>query len=338
MTLRQSIEKLMQQQPLDSEACQHALNEMLMPNANALQTAAFLVLLRSKSETPEELASFVAALKQRMIPVHTRHPVLDIVGTGGDGANTVNISTGSAILAASCGVKIAKHGNRAVSSLAGSADVLEALGVAIDLSPEKVSRCIDEVGIGFCFSPAFHPAIRELRVLRKELNVPTTFNLLGPLLNPANPSYFLIGVFNESLLPLFANALKQLSVERALVAHGSGLDEISCVGSAKIMEVNKTKITANNIDPQTFGMKRCALTDLQGGDAVHNAQILLAVFSGHHQQYQAIADTFILNAAVALYLYGAYPSIAEAIPHAAENLGNGAALQQLKHWIECSHD
>lgn len=337
MLLKNPIEKLMQKQNLDSDTCHHALNAMLLPDANPVQTAAFLVLLRAKTESPSELAGMIDALKQKMIVLPTKHKVLDIVGTGGDGANTINISTGSAILAASCGVKIVKHGNRAVSSLAGSADVLEALGVTIESTPEKISSSVDEIGIGFCFSPSFHPAMAKLRALRKQLNIATTFNLLGPLLNPASPAHFLLGVFDESLLKLMAEALQHTGVDRSIVVHGCGIDEISCLGPAKIIEVTPSGLNESIIDPEKFGMPLCSITDLQGGNAQTNAQLLLGTFSGKRSgKYRAIADTLILNAAVGLYLYGLYPSPAAAIVHVQENLNNGAALTLLKKWIEFS--
>ncbi|MCL5272295.1 MAG: anthranilate phosphoribosyltransferase [Gammaproteobacteria bacterium] len=238
MSLKLSIEKLMHGENLDSELCYAAINELLDPNKNPLQAAAFLVLLRSKSETPQELVAIVNCLRQKMIKVPTQHRVLDIVGTGGDGQNTVNISTGSAILAASCGIKVAKHGNRAASSLAGSADVLEALGVNIQLTPEKVAESIDKIGIGFCYSPNFHPVTKELKLLRKQLNVPTSFNLLGPLLNPANAQHLLLGVMDNNLLSKMATVLQQLYCSRSMLVHGQGLDEISCVGPAQIVELN----------------------------------------------------------------------------------------------------
>lgn len=339
MLLKNPIEKLMQKKNLDSDTCQQALHAMLLPDANPVQTAAFLVLLRAKTESADELAGMITALKQKMISLPTQHKVLDIVGTGGDGANTINISTGSAILAASCGIKIVKHGNRAVSSLAGSADVLEALGVNIESTPEKISASVDEIGIGFCFSPNFHPAMKELRALRKQLNVPTTFNILGPLLNPANPAHFLLGVFDESLLGLIAAALKQTGTARSIVVHGCGIDEISCLGPAKIIEVTQDGLNESIIDPEKLGLSLCSITDLQGGNAQTNAQLLLDTFSGKRSgKHRAIADTLILNAAVALYLYGLYPSTAAAIAHAQENLYNGTALTLLKKWIEFSHE
>ena len=340
MMIKSGIEKLMRKQDLDGITCRQAFAEMLTPEADPLQTAAFLVLLRAKTETSEELSNIISALKSTMVTVATEHKVLDIVGTGGDGAHTVNISTGSAMLAASCGIKIAKHGNRAVSSLTGSADLLEALGVAIDLTPEKISASIDEVGIGFCFSPNFHPAMRGLRLLRKQLNVPTTFNLLGPLLNPVNPAHFLLGVYDEGLLPIIAGTLAAMGAERSMVVHGGGLDEISCIGPAKVIEITPTGIQELVLDPQHFGFSRCCRADLKGGDAQTNAQILLEVFAGKHSQpnIKAIADTLILNAGIALFLYGLHQSITSAVIHAAENLRSGAVLSLLKKWIEFSHD
>jgi anthranilate phosphoribosyltransferase len=337
--LKTSIEKLVRREHLDRLSCEIALEEMLSPDANPIQTAVFLALLRSKSETADELTGMLSVLKQKMVALQIPHKVLDIVGTGGDGAHTLNISTGSAILAASCGIKIAKHGNRAVSSLAGSADVLEALGVNIDLTPEKIVASIDKIGIGFCFSPHFHPAMRTLRDLRKQLNIPTTFNLLGPLLNPAHPAHFLLGVFDASLLPLMAETLKTTGTERSFVVHSEGLDEISCIGPAHIFEITPTDVKEFTIDPKKLGFSECRLSDLQGGNAKDNAQRLLEVFSGKNmKKNQAIADTLILNAAVALYLYGLHPSITSAIPHAQENLHHGAALTLLKNWIDYSHD
>ena len=198
------------------------------------------MLLRAKPATTTELTAIISVLRKKMIVVPTKHKVLDIVGTGGDQSNSINISTGSAILAASCGIKIAKHGNRAVSSLTGTADVLEALGVAIDLSPEKVATCIDQVGIGFCFFPNFHPVATQLRLLGKQLKIPTALNFLGTLLNPANVSHYLLGVFDEQLLPV-CTSLAKTGTKHSMVVHGNGTDEISCIGQTNIVEVTVAK-------------------------------------------------------------------------------------------------
>lgn len=335
MLLRDSIQKLIHKQNLDASLCQAVMQELLDEETNQLQIAAFLVLLRAKPETTEELVAIVNSLRQKMISVPTHHRVLDIVGTGGDHANTVNISTGSAILAASCGVKVAKHGNRAVSSLTGTADVLEALGLKIELSPEKVSYCIDEVGIGFCYFPLFHPHIQQLRSLGKQLKVPTALNYIGTLLNPAHAAHYLTGVFDEALLTTFANVLMHTGTKRSLVVHGSGLDEISCVAPTKAIEVTSTSIKPMLIDPADYQLPYCKLEELRGSTAKVNANLLLHCFKGERG---AISNTLILNAATALYLYGLYPSIALAIPHVSENLYNGNALKLLQRWIECSHD
>jgi anthranilate phosphoribosyltransferase len=332
--LKQAIEKLIRREDLSSETCQQLLEEILTGQANTAQQAAFLVLLRAKGETAEEIAGMVASLKAHMIPVHTTHTVTDLVGTGGDCAGTVNISTGSAILAASCGLKVAKHGNRAVSSLAGSADVLEALHININLTPEQVSQSIEDIGIGFCFAPNFHPALLSLRTIRKELNVPTVFNLLGPLLNPTNPAHLVLGVFDESLLDLVAGALQQMGTQKSLVIHGAGLDELSTLGPSKIIEVTPHGMKTMILDPQQLGFKTCTLADLKGADAATNAALLLKTFQGHKG---AIADALILNAAAALYINGMHPSIQQAIEQAKEALFDGSALNLLKKWEAFSY-
>jgi anthranilate phosphoribosyltransferase len=336
MSLKQAIEKLTQQQDLTADECKSALDEMLQEDANALQSAAFLTLLRAKKETPEELFGFVLSLKEKMTALPIKMPALDIVGTGGDAANTINISTGSAIIAASCGVKVVKHGNRAVSSLAGSADVLEALGVKIDTTPENVKRCVEEVGIGFCFSPNYHPAMLKMRQLRKTLGVPTTFNILGPLLNPASPSHLVLGVMDEALLPLIAGVLQKSGVEKALVVHGCGLDEISCVGPAKVIEITAGQMLQRTINPVDYGFARCDLADLKGGHAEHNAAVLTEIFLG--KASNAMTDTLILNAAIALWVCNLSSSIEEAVSLVKQNLNSGAPLALLNRWKECSHD
>jgi anthranilate phosphoribosyltransferase len=335
MLLKSSIEKLMRGEDLQSRICEQIMDEILLPTINPLQIAAFLVLLRAKNETVDELSAIVQVLRNRMTVVPTNHIVLDIVGTGGDASNTINISTGSAILTASCGVKVAKHGNRSISSLSGSADVLEALGVNIQLTPDQVSKSIDQIGIGFCYSPNFHPMTQALRQFRKTLNVPTTFNILGPLLNPANAAHIILGVLDEALLPIMADVLIQTGSVRSVVVHGVGLDEITCIGPTKIIEVNQQKKIEYVIDPLQFGFRRCTITDLRGRDAEVNAGLLLDTFKGKRGP---IADTLILNTAVALYIYGLYPSISEALLHARDNLSSGAALNLLKNWIEFSYD
>jgi anthranilate phosphoribosyltransferase len=333
--LKAYIQKLMRGEDLDQVSCQNAVDAMLNPTTNPAQISAFLVLLRSKGETSDELSAFAKALRAKMILVPTHHVMLDIVGTGGDGFNTVNISTGSALLAASCGVKVAKHGNRAVTSLAGSADVLEALGVNIKQTPEQIAKSIDQIGIGFCYFPDFHPVTSAISNIRKQLNVATTFNILGPLLNPAGASHFILGVADAACLATMADTLRKLNCSKSVIVHGLGMDEITCAGSTKIIEINKLKTAEFVINPKQFNLELCKIDDLRGNDADTNAELLLDVFKGKRNP---IADSLILNAAVALYIYGLYSSIADAISHAYHNLACGAVLTLLNHWIELTND
>lgn len=335
MRLKHGIEALMAKQNLNKQVCQQIVRDLLQSESHPFQKVAFLVLLRSKTETPDELAGMVAALQEKMIRIKPNKKVLDIVGTGGDGKHTVNISTGSAILAAACGVAIAKHGNVAVTSKAGSADVLSALGVNIHLAPEKIVAGIDALGIGFCFAPNFHPILRELRSLRQELNVPTSFNLLGPLLNPAQPMHLLLGVYDPKLLVLMGETLQKLGIGHAMVVHGYGIDELSCLGPATVLTVTPSEHNLSFLDPKTFGFEYCDLRDLQGGTAVTNAALLRDALQG---KAKALANTLILNAAVAIYLYGLQPSIARAIPLAKERLFDGSAINLLNRWVEFSND
>lgn len=337
MRLKQGIEALMARQNLNKQVCQQMVTDLLHADSHPFQKVAFLVLLHSKTETAEELAGMVSALQEKMIGLKPHKKVLDIVGTGGDGKHTVNISTGSAILAAACGVAIAKHGNVAVTSKAGSADVLSALGVNIHLPAEKIVQGIDTLGIGFCFAPNFHPILRDLRGLRQQLNVPTSFNLLGPLLNPSQPAHLVLGVYDPKLLILMAETLQKIGVEHAMVMHGSGIDELSCLGPATILEVTSNDINLLSLDPKTYGFEYCRLQALQGGCASTNAALLRDALSGKQSQ-QAIANTLILNAAVAIYLYGLQPSIAEAVPLAMERLLDGSAINLLNQWVEFSND
>lgn len=335
MLLKESIEKLMRGENLSGPLCQQIVDEILNPASNHVQIAALLVLLRNKRETAEELLAIVNALRDKMIRVPTRHNVLDIVGTGGDGLHTVNISTGSALLAASCNIRIAKHGNRSVSSLTGSADVLEALGINIHLTPEKISNSIDQIGIGFCYSPNFHQASQAIRHLRKQLSVPTTFNYIGPLLNPASVKHMVLGVADATLLSTMAEVLMLMESSKSVIVHGLGLDEISCAGPTKIIEVHQGEKKEYMLDPKKFGLSYCKIADLCGGDAKTNAQLLLDTFKG---KVGPIADTLALNTAVALYIYGSYSTISEALLFAKDNLASGSAYRLLNNWIEFSHD
>jgi len=271
--------------------------------------------------------------------------LLDIVGTGGDGADTINISTASVVLAASCGCTVAKAGNRSVSSACGSADVLESLGVKIDLSPTQVEQCVDKCGIAFMFAPVNHPAMRFVAPVRKALGVRTCFNILGPMTNAAGAQRAVIGVFHEHLLPLMAGALKQVGrVDHAVIIHGVGLDEISPLGPAKILEIKNVapegeeRVYETNefsFDPLEVGIPRCKVEDLKGGGPVQNAEEFKKVLLGGEES-NAKRDSIVLNAGVGCYVYGLVESIPAGIALARETLNSGKASEKLKEWMECS--
>lgn len=326
--LRECIDKLLEQQDLSIYESQLAIQE-IVTSANASQIGAFLTLMRAKGETVDEMTGIIQAMQSLMLPLSLTMPVLDMAGTGGDGAHTFNISTGASILAASCGVKIAKHGNRSVSSRCGSADVLEALGVNIEMQPEAIVSCIKELGIGFLYAPKFHPAMKNLGLLRRELGVRTAFNIVYPLVNPARAQYQMVGVFHEKLLDLVALCLYKSGTRRALVFHGHGLDELSCIGPAKALEVTPEGINSFTLDPEAYGLPLCKKEELKGGSIEENAHILRDIFSG---TTSAKSDTLIFNAGVAIYLYGKTASIEEGIALAKKRLEEGAPDELLKQW------
>lgn len=328
--LKQSVDKLIKKQNLTPEESLGSLHEMLMEE-NSYLTAAFLALMKAKGETVDEVLGMIQGLKSSMVKVPVRQSVLDIVGTGGDGANTLNISTGSAILAAACGAKIAKHGNRSVSSRCGSADILEELGIALAMSPDAIADCIEKVGIGFMFAPLFHPTLKVLSNVRSGLQMRTIFNLMGPLMNPAEAPYRMIGVSSEDLLDLMAQAAYRMGTAHTLVFHGCGIDELSCLGTAHVREVDPSGIRAWTLDPEKLGLPRCKLDDLKGGHAKENAERLMEAFEGHED---AFFYTLALNSGVALWLTGKADSIEAGIEASLSNLKQGHAKKKLQQWKE----
>ncbi|KAJ6688192.1 ANTHRANILATE PHOSPHORIBOSYLTRANSFERASE CHLOROPLASTIC-LIKE ISOFORM X1 [Salix koriyanagi] len=301
------IESLINKVDLSESEAEASLDYLLDDSSEAL-ISAFLVLLRAKGETFEEIVGLARAMFKHARKVEGLADVVDIVGTGGDGANTVNISTGASILAAACGAKVAKQGNRSSSSACGSADVLEELGVVIDLDPEGVSRCVNEVGIGFMMAPKYHPAMKIVSPVRKKLKIKTIFNILGPMLNPACVPFAVVGVFHEDLVLKMAKALQSFGMKRALVVHSEGLDEMSPLGPGVVYEVSPEKISKFSFDPLDFGIPRCA-----------------------------VADAIILNAAAALFVSGHTNSLAEGVDLARETQLSGKALAMLNTWIETSN-
>lgn len=331
--LKPYIQLLMDKPCLTRDEAEAAMT-IILNEADPHQIAAFLAILKYRGETPGEVAGMITALQKQMLPVKFPTPVLDIVGTGGDGANTVNISTGSAILIAACGIPVAKHGGRAASSQSGSADVLEALGVNIETTPEQVVSCLQEVGIAFMFAPSYHPSLRKISPIRRGLKLPTVLNILCPLLNPGNAEYSLIGVANESVLELMSQAiLLQKNRKRTLLFHGNGLDELTTLGKVTVYDIHEGNINRFKIDPEALGFSLCSLKELQGGDPQLNASILRKVFAGERC---ALADVLIFNAGVAIWMYGQTSTMQEGIHIARAVLREGKALEVLEKWAMIS--
>lgn len=307
-TLKAQIEALTARQDLSREDAATAMRAIIA-GCDPCQTAAFLCLLRAKGETPSEVAGMVSVMREHMVPVTASGPCIDVVGTGGDGHHTVNFSTAASVVAASCGALVAKHGNRSVSSQCGSADVLESLGVKIALPPAAVEKCLTDARIAFMFAPGFHPAMKNVVPVRKALGVRTVFNILGPMLNPAACTRMLIGVYNEPMVTLMAEALHQLGAEHALVVHCGGLDELAPIAVATVATVTPSGVTMGTIDPFLLGFEKCTIEDLKGGVATENADILRRVLSG--QMSGPVTDTVVLNAGAALFVAGVSGSVAE---------------------------
>lgn len=348
-TWPQVLRTLISRSELSDDQSSWAMQQMLAGEATDAQIAAFVVALRAKGETAAEVEALVATMALHANTFTTARPAIDIVGTGGDQANTVNISTMTALVVAACGVPVAKHGNRAASSQTGTADVLEELGVVIELSPDLVRQCVDEVGIGFAFAPRHHPAMRHVGPVRRELGVPTVFNILGPLSNPAGAAAMLVGVADEQRAPVIAEVLKSRGV-RALVVRGDdGLDEISTTTSSTIWDVTGQAVDQQSFDPRSVGIAHVEPALLVGGDRVRNAALLrqvlglTAVDSSEGLRIAAIADVVSLNAAAALVAYDAladevstaplHERIAAQLARTRMALGSGAAGQVLTRWI-----
>jgi len=324
---------------LNSHSAQWAMNEILQGNAEIAQIKEFLLALKAKGETAEEVNAFVNVMYHHSAPIEITERAVDTVGTGGDGFNTINISTSAAIVAAAAGAKVVKHGNRAASSKSGSADLLEALGVNIDLVGVGVETVFREVGIGFCFAPKFHPAMRFAAPARKELGVSTIFNILGPLANPAKPKAAAIGVANDRMHLLMAEVLAAKGVDGFVFRGDDGLDEISLATSSSVLTIGHGEISSDLIDPSDFGITKAPITELVGGDAEFNAGVTRAIFNGERG---APRDAVALNAAAAIAAYkGDFAkSLAERLrdgyADAIKAIDSGAATALLANWAKVS--
>jgi anthranilate phosphoribosyltransferase len=301
------------------------MDELMDGQAPPTQVAALLAILRLRGETPEELAAFARVMRARAVRVEAPDGTVDLCGTGADGAGTFNISTLAAFVTAGAGVPVAKHGNRAVTSRSGSADLVEALGIPLDPGPAAVARRVREIGFGFIFAPAYHPAMKHAMPIRRDLPIRTAFNLLGPISSPAGVRRQLLGVAEPGLLPLLAGALARLDTERALVVHsGDGLDELSLAGPTRALLVEGQGISELEVDPARFGLRHAAADALAGGDAQLNAAIALSVLGG---EPGAARDVVVLNAGAAIYVAGRAADVGEGVEAAVAAIDSGAAAE-----------
>lgn len=326
---------LLQGDDLDEGTAAQVMGALMQGAAESAQVAGLLVALRAKGESPTEIAGFVRAMQAEAVPLELADGagvgLVDIVGTGGDGAGTFNISTVASLVVAAAGVPVAKHGNRAASSRCGSADLLEAWGVAIELPPTAVAASLAEVGIAFLYARAFHPAMRHVAPVRLQLGVRTVFNVLGPLSNPAQVPYQAVGVADARLAPVMAEALARLGRRHALVFRGEdGLDELTTTGPSQVWEVRDGRVTVSRFDPADLGLARATPSALQGGDAATNVVIADAVLGGAPGP---AADIVALNAAAGLVAADAAPDLAAGLARAREVLASGAALALKERWV-----
>lgn len=321
---------------LSRDEARATLGEILDGAASPAQIAAYVVALRMKGETVEELVGMVEAMLAASTRVHidTDGPVVDLVGTGGDRAHTINVSTISALVVAGAGGKVCKHGGQAASSACGSADLLEALGVAISLGPVGVARCVEEAGIGFCFAPRYHPAMRHAGPSRRDLGIPTAFNILGPLSNPGRVRRYLIGVADERMAERMAGVLQANGAVRALIVHGGdGLDELTTTGPSTVVELHDGVVSTWSVDPAELGLPRSDREDLVGGDAHLNAELARRVLAGEHGAHR---DIVTLNAGAGLLAAGLVEDLPAGIAAARTSIDAGAAVAALNTLVEVS--
>jgi len=335
--IQESIAKLTARLDLGKDEAYSAMLEIMSGQAAEGHIAAFLVGLRMKGETIDEIAGCALAMREKAQKIRTKHAdVIDTCGTGGDRSGTFNISTTAAIIASAAGVPVAKHGNRAVSSACGSADVLKELGVNVDLNADQISAVLDEVGISFLHAPLLHSAMKYAAPVRKQLGIRTIFNILGPLTNPAGAKRQLLGVFSAELTGVIASVLKELGSEHAMIVHGGGgLDELSILGPSAVTELKSGNLQDFSLDSAKIGLKNAVKSEIAGGDAKANAAIALAIFDGKNG---APAEITLLNAGAAIYVGGKVQSVKDGVELARETVGSGKAKQKLKDWIDATQN
>jgi anthranilate phosphoribosyltransferase len=333
--IRAAIARLVEGRHLSREEASGVMNEIMRGEATQAQIGSFLTGLRMKGETPGEIAAFAGVLREHAITVRPDVPgmLVDTCGTGGDGAQTFNISTAAAFVAAGAGVPVVKHGNRGVSSRCGSADVLAYLGVSLSVDPRIQARIVEQTGISFFFAPAHHPAMRHVMAARQEIGCRTVFNLLGPLANPAGAQAQLLGVYHPALTGTMAEVLRELGLSRAMVVHGCGLDEMTTTGETIVSELGSGAIHRYAITPEQYGIARAKSSDLAGGDPATNARILSDVLGGERG---AARDIVLLNAGAAVYIGGKARDLRDGIVRATASIDTGAALEKLHALIEAT--
>lgn len=334
--ITEAIKKVISGDDLTASEAEAAMNDIMSGNATDAQIGSFITALRMKGEVKDEVLGFAKAMRSNALRIETDGEVLDTCGTGGDMSCTFNISTAAAFVAAGAGAKVAKHGNRSVSSKCGSADVLEALNVNLSLSPQQIGECLNTTGIAFLFAQALHPAMKYAAGPRRELGVRTVFNILGPLSNPAGAKYQLLGVFDSGLTDLMASVLKELGSKRAYVVHGmAGLDEISLEGETKITELSNNEIKTYFVTPEEYGLRSGKIDEIKGGSAEDNAETMNKLFEGNLSG--PINDIVLLNSSFALLAYGTVSGVDEGLKKAEESLIKGYAADKLKQLTELTN-
>lgn len=330
------LNKLIQKQNLSLQETESIFNALMNGELTSVQIGAFLTALATKGEHILEITGAAKVMREKSNQIKPQvEKLIDTCGTGGDKSGTFNISTTVAFVVAAGGVAVAKHGNRSITSKSGSSDLLEALGVKIDLNPGQVEKSIEEIGIGFMFAPLFHPAMKFAMPVRQELKIKTIFNLLGPLTNPANAHCQLLGVYEPSLTEKFAVVLRELGVQKALVVYGDGLDELTLTGKSQVAELSEGQILNYQINPNELGLNLCTLDDLKGGEAQDNAKITRGILSGVIQGTKK--EIVLLNAGAAFYTANIVESIQEGIKYANEVIDSGKAMQKLDQLVDFSN-